>query len=160
MHLIELPTMDLRKLKTILDLFKNSNIQELEITEGEEKLRLLKDIPQASHALPVSPTAVPTTQAPLPAMPPSENVPEDDPNLVLVEAPMVGTYYAKPGAGDPPFVKVGEKVIEGDIVCIIEAMKLFNNVNAPVSGRVRSVDVENEQPVGFGELLMTIEKDG
>ncbi len=155
--------MDLRKLKTILELFEQAKIQELEISEGEDRLRLVKDR-ESTKAFPLQigqasmPQQNPATlpQLPVPAPDTGPGVEEDD-NVVKVTALMVGTYYSSPSENDPQFVKVGDKVTEGDTVCIIEAMKLFNNVSAPVSGTIKTIEVQNEQPVGYGDVLMTIE---
>lgn len=162
--------MDLRKLKTILDLFESSNIAELEITEENERLRLVKH-PSGTSPVGTQPTQVIMTP---PASTPASDVaptpagtaaatetttPPVDDGLVKLESPMVGTFYAKPGEGEAEFVKVGDHVNEGDTVCIIEAMKLFNNVAAPVTGRVTQIHVANEQAVGYGELLMTFKAD-
>lgn len=157
--------MDLRKLKTILELFESAAIHELEITEGEERLRLVKDAkaspPQVTMAVPQQVGHAASAPAPAPntsiAAPAETDAIED--KLVRLESPMVGTFYSQQSADDEPFVKVGDHVNEGDVVCIIEAMKLFNNVSAPVTGTIVSTEIDNEQAVGFGDLLMTIDPD-
>ena len=153
--------MDLRKLKTILELFEQSKIQEMEMSEGEEKLRLVKGgetIGTYHHELPTRLPPNPHTLALHPAEAEPAQAPDavEDPNMVKVLAQMVGTFYACPSVGEDPFVKTGGSVTEGDTICIIEAMKLFNNVTAPVSGTVVSIEAQNEQPVGYGDVLMTI----
>ena len=163
--------MDLRKLKTILELFENSDINELELSEGEEKLRLIKGAGRPDVAGPATQVLLDGASAPAPE-PPAQPAPApalaqeaasepqgdaEAEGMVRLTSPMVGTFYARPSADEPPFVKVGDKVVEGDVVCIIEAMKLFNNVTAPASGTVAEVAVKNEQPVGYGDLLMVID---
>ena len=155
--------MDLRKLKTILDLFENSNIQELELTEDKETIRLSKGPggvvtsvrPQQPAPLP-APSPAP---APAPASPAPEPAELEDDGLVELKAPMVGTFYSRQSPDDPPFVTIGTQVSEGDPVCLIEAMKMFNTLKAPVSGKVESIKIQNEQPVGYGDVLMTFRPD-
>lgn len=157
--------MDLRKLKTILDLFENSNIQELELTEDKETIRLAKGPggvvtsvrPQQPAPQPV-PAAVPAPAPAAPAPAPAPAELEDD-GLVELKAPMVGTFYSRQSPDDPPFVTIGTQVSEGDPVCLIEAMKMFNTLKAPVSGKVESIKIQNEQPVGYGDVLMTFRPD-
>lgn len=152
--------MDLRKLKTILELFEKSDIDEMEISEGEERLRLAKrqtGSPASAQQV-AAPMPAPAPQAqPAPAA--AEPAAEEDDGLVHLEAPMVGTFYSRPSEDEKPFIAVGDKVMEGDTVCIIEAMKLFNNVKAPVSGKVVRIHVDNEQPVGYGDVLISFEPD-
>ena len=158
--------MDLRKLKTILDLFENSNIQELELTEDKETIRLSKGPggvvtsvrPQQPAPAAAVPAAVPAPAPAAPAPAPVSAEIEDD-GLVELKAPMVGTFYSRQSPDDPPFVAVGTQVSEGDPVCLIEAMKMFNTLKAPVSGKVESIKIQNEQPVGYGDVLMTFRPD-
>ena len=156
--------MDLRKLKTILDLFENSAISELELSEGEERLRLVKgNKSQATQV--VSQQLVPSAtrleselEQPGTDIAPEQVQAEDD-RLHRLTSPMVGTYYAQPTEDDPPYVTVGDHVTEGDVVCVVEAMKLFNNVSAPVTGTVMEIPARNGEPVGYGDLLMTFDPD-
>jgi acetyl-CoA carboxylase biotin carboxyl carrier protein len=153
--------MDLRKLKTLIDLVAESDIAELEVTEGESKVRIVKSsgVPQnqvvmmqpqaaASHAL-TAPVAAPQVNAPAPAAP-------AEIQGHIVKSPMVGTFYRASAPGNPPFVEVGTNVKEGDTLCIIEAMKLLNEIDADISGVIKQILVENGQPVEFGQPLFVI----
>lgn len=158
--------MDLRKLKTILDLFENSNIQELELTEDKETIRLSKGPGGVVTSFrPQQPAPAVAAQAPAPApaapaaAPAAESAEVEDDGLVELKAPMVGTFYSRQSPDDPPFVTIGAQVSEGDPVCLIEAMKMFNTLKAPVSGKVESIKIQNEQPVGYGDVLMTFRPD-
>ena len=150
--------MDLRKLKTLIDLVSESNISELEITEAEGKVRIVKGQPaviqMAAQPAPVSlPTAAPATAAPAAASPaPAEAVAGH-----AVKSPMVGTFYRSSSPGAKPFVEVGSQVKQGDTVCIIEAMKILNEIEADKSGTITKVLVENGQPVEYGQPLFIIE---
>lgn len=156
--------MDLRKLKTLIDLVAESNISELEITEGDGQVRIVKAPPPAPapinyHAMP-APMMAPMAPAPgvaaaplAAAAPTTPAIPEGHPVL----SPMVGTFYRAPQPGADPFVQVGDTVAEGDTLCIIEAMKLLNEIEADKSGRVKAILVENGQPVEFGQPLFVIE---
>ncbi|MCU0810403.1 MAG: acetyl-CoA carboxylase biotin carboxyl carrier protein [Thiobacillaceae bacterium] len=148
--------MDLRKLKKLIDLVEASGIAELEITEGEEKVRIAKSIagapmmmahaPQMMHA----PAAV---AAPAVAAQPAEDaVPEGH----VVRSPMVGTFYRAPAPGSKNFAEVGQSVNAGDTLCIIEAMKLLNEIEADQGGVIKAILVENGQPVEYGEPLFVI----
>ena len=162
--------MDVRKLKTIMELFEKSDLHEMELTEEGETLRLVKKprggaappqvVATAAPAQPASeppPTAGEEATAP-PAggeqAPPA--APAEGDGLHELTSPMVGTFYARPSPDDPPYVVVGDEVQEGATVCVIEAMKLFNPIEAPVSGKIVAIEVDNGQPVGFGDLLMKI----
>ncbi len=150
--------MDLRKLKTLIDLVAESGISELEITEGEDKVRIVKQgqpVPMAA-----APAAAATVaSAPAPAAP--EARPEPAPAPVIsgftVKSPMVGTFYRAPNPQADPFVEIGSKVSDGDTLCIIEAMKLLNEIEAEKSGRITAILVENGQPVEYGQPLFVIE---
>lgn len=147
--------MDLRKLKTLIDLVAESDIAELEVTEGESKVRIVKSGAAAPHqmmmmqpqhaaplAAPVAPVAVPVAPA--------------EPTGHIVKSPMVGTFYRAPSPGSPSFVEVGATVKEGDTLCIIEAMKLLNEIDADIAGVITQVLVESGQPVEFGQPLFVI----
>ena len=154
--------MDLRKLKTLIDLVSESNVSELEITEAEGKVRIVKGgLPAAVHMV----QAVPASAAPVAAVPlavaPSPTAPAAAPDAELtgfvVKSPMVGTFYRAASPGASPFVEVGQKVNEGDTVCIIEAMKILNEIEAEKSGTITQVLGENGQAVEFGQPLFVIE---
>jgi acetyl-CoA carboxylase biotin carboxyl carrier protein len=152
--------MDLRKLKTLIDLVAESGIAELEVTEGEDKVRIAKFSPA-----PVAPTA-PTTLVATP-MPPAGVAPAvpavaapaaaPEPTGHVVKSPMVGTFYRSPSPGAAAFVELGQTVKPGDTLCIIEAMKLLNEIEAEVGGAVKEILVENGQPVEYGQPLFIID---
>lgn len=150
--------MDLRKLKKLIDLVQESGISELEVTEGEEKVRIAKFSP--AGAMPVQQYAAPMMGMPAPVSAGSSvNLDDDDdeePEGNVVKSPMVGSFYRSPSPGANAFVEVGQVVKQGDTLCIIEAMKLLNEIEADVSGTVKSILVENGQPVEFGEPLFII----
>ena len=152
--------MDLRKLKTLIDLVAESDIAELEVTEGESKVRIVKSsaIPQnqmmvlpqqgvQQYAAPAAPAAPAPAAAPAVAAEPTDHV---------VKSPMVGTFYRSSAPGAAAFVEVGANIKEGDTLCIIEAMKLLNEIDADLSGTVTKILVENGQPVEFGQPLFVI----
>ena len=151
--------MDLRKLKKLIDLVQESGIAELEITEGEEKVKIVKGgraVPEVVAMLP-APTAAPAPAAPAGAVPPT---PAEVPPKVeghVLKSPMVGTFYRAPSPGAKPFVEVGDTVKMGQTVCIIEAMKLLNEIEADKDGVVKAILAENGQPVEYGEPLLAIE---
>ncbi|HGN6766003.1 TPA: acetyl-CoA carboxylase biotin carboxyl carrier protein [Neisseria gonorrhoeae] len=134
--------MDLRKLKKLIDLVEESGITEIEVTEGEEKVRITRTIAAA---------AAPVYAAPVPAAAPAARDLSD-----AQKSPMVGTFYRAPGPNAAAFVEVGQQVKAGDTLCIIEAMKLMNEIEAEKSGTVKKILVENGTPVEFGEPLFII----
>lgn len=146
--------MDLRKLKKLIDLVEESGIAEIEVTEGEEKVRITRSIApqQAVFAAPAPQfAAAPAAVAPASAAP----VAQDFSNAQ--KSPMVGTFYRAPSPSSPAFVDVGQSVKVGDTLCIIEAMKLMNEIEAEKSGVIKEILVENGQPVEYGEPLFIIE---
>ena len=157
--------MDLRKLKKLIDLVQESGIGEIEITEGEEKVRISRQVnaqpfmmaAPAMHAMPMAghpgmaPMAAPGAPAPAAEAPPPE------PKGHALKSPMVGTFYRAPSPGAPPFVEVGQAVSKGQTLCIIEAMKLLNEIESDVGGTVKAILVENGQPVEYGQALFLIE---
>ena len=155
--------MDLRKLKTLIDLVAESDISELEVTEGESKVRIVKNTPPAAQnqvvmmpsAAVAAPAAAPVAAAPIAAAPAA--APETAPTGHVVKSPMVGTFYRASAPGAPAFVEIGAAVKEGDTLCIIEAMKLLNEIDADASGTIRQILVENGQAVEFGQPLFIIE---
>ncbi|MCF6225267.1 MAG: acetyl-CoA carboxylase biotin carboxyl carrier protein [Xanthomonadales bacterium] len=148
--------MDLRKIKSLIDLLENSSLAELEIIEGKESVRLTRqssNVPVAAVAAPVAATPVAVeASAPVAAVDEIPEIPENE----LVRSPMVGTYYASSTPDAEAFAKVGQQISVGDPLCIIEAMKMFNQIDAEVSGTIISVLVENGQPIEFDEPLFVI----
>jgi acetyl-CoA carboxylase biotin carboxyl carrier protein len=149
--------MDLRKLKTLIDLVAESDIAELEVTEGESKVRIVKSsaIPQNQVVMMPSQGVQHFAQAVAPA-PAAAPAVAAEPTGHVVKSPMVGTFYRSSAPGAPAFVEVGSPIKEGDTLCIIEAMKLLNEIDADVSGTVTKILVENGQPVEFGQPLFVI----
>lgn len=149
--------MDLRKLKKLIDLVEDSGIAELEITEGEEKVRISRygQAPQMMHyAAPQQMMAAPTQQASLPTSPAATEPAQ--PEGHIVKSPMVGTFYRASSPEAKAFVEVGQSVAAGDTLCIIEAMKLLNEIEADQSGVIKAILIENGQPVEYGEPLFII----
>ena len=148
--------MDLRKLKKLIDLVQESGIAELEITEGEEKVKIVKGGVVSVSAAPVvaMPASAPAA-APAAAATPAE-APDASQEGHVVKAPMVGTFYRSPSPDAKPFVEVGQAIKEGDTICIIEAMKLMNEIEADASGVVKAILVENGQPVEYGQPLFIL----
>ena len=147
--------MDLRKLKTLIDLVQNSGISELEISEGEEKIRIAKHLTAAPATTLVNmPAAASVAVAPAPT---SEAVvvPTKAEGHIM-KAPMVGTFYRASSPDASPFVEVGQTVKEGDTLCVIEAMKLMNEIEADISGVIKAIQVENGQAVEFGQPMFVI----
>lgn len=148
--------MDLRKLKTLIDLVAESDIAELEVTEGEGKVRIVKSSampqnqvvmmqqPQHQQMMPAAPAAAPVAAAPV--------VPDGH----IVKSPMVGTFYRSSSPGAAPFADIGKSVNAGDTLCIIEAMKLLNEIESDFSGTIKQILVENGQPVEYGQPLFVI----
>ena len=149
--------MDLRKLKTLIELVEGSGIAELEISEGEERVRITRTVavPQQVYAPPPQP-AVAAPAAPQPAAPAAEPAKPAAPEGHVVKSPMVGTFYRSASPGSKPFVDVGQSVNSGDTLCIIEAMKLLNEIDADQAGVIKAILVENGQPVEFGQPLFVI----
>jgi acetyl-CoA carboxylase biotin carboxyl carrier protein len=164
--------MDLRKLKTLIDLVSESGISELEITEAEGKVRIVKApaamatplatpapvvvsaLPAAAAGLPVPAPKTPETAASLPAAAPAE-VPV--PTGKVIKSPMVGTFYRSASPGGKAFVEVGDEIKQGQPVCIIEAMKIMNEIEADCAGKVARILCENGQAVEFGQPLFVVE---
>jgi acetyl-CoA carboxylase biotin carboxyl carrier protein len=154
--------MDLRKLKKLIDLVQESGIAELEITEGEEKVKIVK-----GGVVSVSPGFAPAPAAPVVALPhpaaagaaaatppAGETAPQVEGHVV--KAPMVGTFYRSPSPDAKAFVEVGQAVKEGEVICIIEAMKLMNEIDSDAAGVVKAILVENGQPVEYGQPLFIL----
>jgi len=154
--------MDLRKLKTLIDLVSESNISELEITEADGKVRIVKSdgtvmVPMAHQAMPMAMAPVAAAAAPVvPAAAAPAAAPEAETGHV-VKSPMVGTFYRASGPNAKAFVEVGQQVKEGEAICIIEAMKIMNEIDSDKAGTITKILVENGQPVEFGQPLFIIE---
>ena len=151
--------MDIRKIKKLIELLEESNLTEIEIVEGEESVRLIRDgMPQTMTmgapppVVTQAPAAAPAAAAETEAADDEDQVPEGEPVL----APMVGTFYAASGPEAEPFVKLGQTVGVGDTLCIIEAMKMFNQIESDISGTVVAILAENGQPVEYDEPLFII----
>ncbi|HET7596199.1 MAG TPA: acetyl-CoA carboxylase biotin carboxyl carrier protein [Burkholderiales bacterium] len=148
--------MDLRKLKTLIDLVQQSGIAELEITEGEEKVRISRGTSTPQATVTAVPGLASAPPAAVPAAEPAPAVPAAAEEGQVIKSPMVGTFYRASAPGAKPFVDVGAAVKAGDTVCIIEAMKLLNEIESDHDGVVKSILVENGQPVEYGQPLMVI----
>ncbi|MDB5990503.1 MAG: acetyl-CoA carboxylase [Herbaspirillum sp.] len=153
--------MDLRKLKTLIDLVAESDIEELEVTEGESKVRIVKSSAQAQNqVVMMQPQGIPQYSAAAPApqavaLPAAVAIPAE-PEGYVVKSPMVGTFYRSAAPGSPPFVEIGSEVKEGATLCIIEAMKLLNEIDTDKGGVVKQILIENGQPVEFGQPLFIL----
>jgi len=154
--------MDLRKLKKLIDLVEDSGIAELEVTEGEEKVKIVKGgtagkemVVLAPSAVPLGTTPVPVATAPAAPPAPAAEAPTSQEGH-MVKSPMVGTFYRASAPGAKAFVEVGDTVKVGQTICVIEAMKLMNEIEADKDGVVKAIMVENGQPVEYGEPLMMI----
>lgn len=160
--------MDLRKIKKLIDLLEESNLAEIEIREGEESVRLARvpkgGLPAAAVAAAPMPAAPAAHAAPMPMQSPTESATggtprapaHDLPEGHVVRSPMVGTFYASPAPDKPPFVTLGQQVKAGDTLGIIEAMKMFNPIEAEVSGTIVAIKCESGQPVEFDQPLFVI----
>ena len=155
--------MDLRKLKKLIDLVQESGIAELEITEGEERVRIARGgavgvTPASAPAMAAAAPAVPVAGAPGAAAPAAPAAAEPPPATEghVVKSPMVGTFYRAPSPDAKPFMEVGSTVKEGETICVIEAMKLMNEIEADASGTIKAILVENGQPVEYGQALFII----
>ena len=159
--------MDIRKVKKLIELLDESGIAEIEITEGEESVRISRyaagapvaAAPVVTHApapAAPAPTPAPAAAPPAPAAEPAAEAVDED--GFEVTAPMVGTFYSSSSPGAAPYVQVGDKVNEGDTLCIIEAMKMMNQIEADVSGVIKSIRIQNGEPVEFGQVLYVIDQ--
>ena len=154
--------MDIRKVKKLIELLEESGLAEIEITEGEDSVRISRTsagfVPPAPIYAPPVQAAVPppSSAAPAPATAAPDVVDESD--GFEVTAPMVGSFYSSATPGAAPFVQVGDQVNEGDTLCIIEAMKMMNQIEAEVSGTIKSIRVQNGDPVEYGQILFVIDQ--
>ena len=150
--------MDLRKLKTLIDLVADSTIAELEVTEGDSKVRIVKTVPmgqQPMQYMPMQMQAAPPPAVAAPAVADAGKPIAIEGNVV--KSPMVGTFYRAPGPDKPSYVEVGSPVKSAEPICIIEAMKLLNEIEAGFDGTIKEILVENGQPVEFGQPLFIID---
>lgn len=146
--------MDIRKIKKLIELITESDVEELEIKEGEETIRISRRSSHTTGQTVVAPA--PQTNYVASASPPSEQSKQETNNQVTINAPMVGTFYKAPSPDSAPFVEVGQTVKEGDIICIIEAMKMMNQIEADRSGVIQAIEVSDGEPVEFDQVLFTI----
>lgn len=153
--------MDIRKIKKLIELVENSDISELDITEGEESVRITRSsgvqVATVIEPPPTPATSLVSPSQPTSAAPPTATAPPTHAEGKVFKAPMVGTYYSSPSPNDPAFIEVGSTVQIGDVVCIIEAMKLFNQIDTDVAGTIKEILVENGQPVEYGQPLFVVE---
>ncbi|MES9834294.1 MAG: acetyl-CoA carboxylase biotin carboxyl carrier protein [Candidatus Thiodiazotropha sp. LLP2] len=152
--------MDIRKVKKLIELLEESDVAEIEIHEGEESVRISRNssMPVAMAAPAVAPAIAPqpAAQAPAPAAPPAQET-TDEIQGHAVRSPMVGTFYRSPSPGSKPFVEEGQQVAVGDTLCIIEAMKILNQIESDKAGTVRKILLDNGQPVEYNEPLYIID---
>ena len=153
--------MDIRKVKKLIELLEESGLAEIEITQGDEAVRISRYGANIAAPVPAAmpPAAAPAATAPpapAPASPVAMAEAEEDGHVVT--APMVGTFYNATSPGSPPFVQVGDRVNVGDTLCIIEAMKMMNPIEAEVSGAIKSIRVQNGEPVEYGQILFVIDQ--
>ena len=154
--------MDIRKIKKLIELLEESGVAEIEIREGEESVRIARQAPAgAGHSGPIYMTAPAQAPAPAPAAtaaaPAAATASSAGAGETVVPAPMVGTYYSSPSPGAKQFVAIGDEVKPGQVLCIIEAMKMMNQIESEVGGKVRAILVKNGEPVEFGQPLFIIE---
>jgi acetyl-CoA carboxylase biotin carboxyl carrier protein len=153
--------MDLRKLKKLIDLVQESGIGEIEITEGEEKVRISRQGPGNAPIMMAAPAMQPMGMMPQAtgpgATPPAAGAQPPEVQGHILKSPMVGTFYRAPSPGAPSFVEIGQSVTKGQTLCIIEAMKLLNEIESDATGVVKAILVENGQPVEYGQPLFRIE---
>ena len=153
--------MDIRKVKKLIELLDESGIAEIEITEGEESVRISRYSQQPAammQSAPAAPAAPAQVAAPAQAPAPESTAPPVEEDGYAVIAPMVGTFYTSGSPESAPFIQVGDHISQGDTLCIIEAMKMMNQIEADVSGTVKSIRVQNGEPVEYGQILIVIDQ--
>lgn len=154
--------MDIRKVKKLIELLEESGIAEIEITEGDDAVRISRHAnaapAQQVYAAPAAPAPAPAPVAAAPVEAVAEPAPEDEGHVV--SAPMVGTYYSSSAPGAAPFIQIGDRVKAGDTLCIVEAMKMMNQIDSDADGIVKSIRVQNGEPVEYGQALVTIDTRG
>ena len=149
-------TMDIRKIKKLIELIESSDISEIEISEGEESVRISR------YSAPVAPVAVApapllTAAAPVAVSTIAQNIPEESHEGHVLKSPMVGTFYRASSPGTAPFVEEGQSVVKGETLCIIEAMKILNQIEADKSGVIKKILADDSQPVEYDQPLFVIE---
>ena len=149
--------MDIRKVKKLIEMLENSNLEEIEIQEGEESVRLVKSTNKTQAIAPQS-IVLPQDTVAQEAVDLSVTEKEIKEDANSINSPMVGTFYASASPGAKPFISVGDIIAEGDVVCIVEAMKMMNEIKSDFSGTVLSVNVENSEPLEYGQSLFEISK--
>lgn len=149
--------MDIRKVKKLIELLEESNINEIEIKEGEESVRISRGSQVVAAPYPAAPVAAPAAPAPAAVAPAVEAAPEAPvSNGHVVKSPMVGTFYTAPSPSSPAFIEVGKTVKVGDVICIVEAMKMMNQIEADKAGVIEAILVEDGQPVEYDQPIVTI----
>ncbi len=153
--------MDYKELKRLVELVENAGISHLSIDENGSKIEIKKELAsQTSVVVPQAPTVAPTQVATAPTdnAPSTSPAPASDPNVIEIKAQMVGTFYQSSSPDSPAFVNVGDKVKKGSVLCVIEAMKLFNEIESEDSGTIEKICVSNEQAIEFGQTLFLLRK--
>lgn len=151
--------MNIKEIKELLDLMQEHHIASLEYEKGDVKLKLCKNVApmvamESSRMVAMPAAPAPVAAASAPAAAPAAN----DPNVTVIRSPMVGTYYASPAPDQPSYIKVGQQIKEGDVLCIVEAMKLMNEIKAEMSGTVVEILLENGQPIEYDQPILKIKK--
>ncbi len=152
--------MDIRKVKKLIEMLENSSLEEIEIQEGEESVRLVKSNGNINNISSSQSVAVPqmsTSVTPEEESQPKEEVNQESREGNFITSPMVGTFYASASPGAKPFINVGDLVAEGDVVCIVEAMKMMNEIKSEFTGKVSAINIEDGEPVEFDQSLIVID---
>ena len=145
--------MDIRKIKKLIEMLQDSDLKEIEVSQGDESVRISRDNKSQTYAEPILQKQFIHEASNVVSQ---EEIPQEEVKGNKVASPIVGTFYRKPSPDKDPFIKVGDVVQEGDILCIIEAMKMMNEIKSDFSGKVVSIDVEDGQPVEYGQHIITI----
>ncbi len=151
--------MDIRKVKKLIELLEESGVTEIEVCEGEESVRISRQASPAAQTMVQTPQVVHVPSIQTQASTGEETVaasPESVDEGHIVKAPMVGIFYAASGPGEPPFVQLGKQVSKGDVLCVVEAMKIMNQIETDISGEITKTHVENGEPIEYGQALFTI----
>ena len=147
--------MDIRKIKKLIEMLQESDLREIEVKEGEESVRISRG-GSIEHYQVQAPVQASTQATPSPAAEAAEEIPQSISGNNII-SPIVGTFYRKPAPNKPAFVEIGDKVKAGDVVCIVEAMKMMNEIKSDFSGTVKSIEVDDAAPVEFGQVLIVID---
>lgn len=145
--------MDIRKIKKLIEMLQDSDLKEIEVSQGDESVRISRENKSKAYVEPIIQKQVVNETSNIVSQ---EVIPQEEVKGKKVTSPIVGTFYRKPSPDKDPFIKVGDVVEEGDILCIIEAMKMMNEIKSDFSGKVVSIDVEDGQPVEYGQHIITI----